>query len=412
MNKAMSKTIAIIGAGPAGLMAAEVLAQAGFALTVYDSMASAGRKILQAGRGGLNVTHSENYEEFVTRYGNKQPQITTWLEQFNADDLRQWMSDLGIETFVGSSGRVYPLNMQAAPFLRLWLQRLRSLGVKFAMRHRCIGWNQQGALCFNHQETALLIQPDATLFALGGASWSRLGSDGLWREWFEQQHINVVPFAPTNCGFNLAWSAIFSEKFAGQPLKNVVLSFKDCHGQRQTKLGEAMVTKHGLEGSLIYALSGALRDVILAKGSLTVLADLMPDTALEKLQTTLNKPRGKQSLASFFKRQGLSAVQVGLLREVLSPEQLNDMSQVAQTLKNLPLNFFNPRPIDEAISTAGGVDFAELTPHLMLKKMPGTFCCGEMLDWEAPTGGYLLTAVLASGKVAAQGIIEHLCNLD
>lgn len=408
----MPKKIAIIGAGPAGLMAAEVLAQAGFSVTVYDAMASAGRKILQAGRGGLNVTHSEVYDDFVTRYGNKQPQITPWLEQFNANDLRQWMSDLGIETFVGSSGRVYPLNMQAAPFLRLWLQRLRGLGVKFAMRHRCLGWNQQGALCFNHQETALLIQPDATLFALGGASWSRLGSDGLWREWFEQQHINVVPFAPANCGFNLAWSAIFSKKFAGQPLKNIVLSFTDSHAQHHRKLGEAMITQHGLEGSLVYALSAALRDEIIAQGSIQVFADLLPDISLQKLQASLQKPRGKQSLATFFKRQGLSTLQVGLLREGLSAEQINDMSLVAKTLKHLALNLLSPRPIDEAISTTGGVNFAELTPKLMLKKMPGTFCCGEMLDWEAPTGGYLLTAVLASGKVAAQGIIEHLCNLD
>ncbi|MBN2864395.1 MAG: TIGR03862 family flavoprotein [Thiotrichales bacterium] len=407
-GKITHSTVAIIGAGPAGLMAAEVLSQAGFTVTVYDAMPSAGRKLLQAGRGGLNVTHSEPYGDFVGRYGDKQSIISTWLEVFNADDLRQWLSELGIETFIGSSGRVYPMNMQAAPLLRLWLQRLRGLGVKFAMRHRCLGWNVAGELRFLHDDVESCINSDAILFAMGGASWARLGSDGAWKTWFESQGLSVSPFLPANCGFDIAWSSIFVDKFAGQPLKNVVLSFTDSKGLVQSKLGEAMLTQHGIEGSLVYALSAEMRDVLLSKGHLVVVLDLMPDVSLDKLQKTLSRSRAKQSLASFFKRQGLSAIQVGLLREVLSIPQLNDMTLVAKTLKQLPLTLLTTRPLDEAISTAGGVDFAQLTPTLMLKQKPGVFCAGEMLDWEAPTGGYLLTAVMASGKIAAQGIISFL----
>ena len=402
-------SIAIIGAGPAGLMAAEVLAKAGLRVTVYDAMPSAGRKLLQAGRGGLNITHSEPYADFVQRYDAKSELIIHgWLTQFDANALRAWVSELGIETFVGSSGRVYPLNMQAAPLLRLWLHRLRAAGVQFAMRHTCLGWTDAGELRLQNPEGEIRINPDATLLAMGGASWPKLGSNGAWKSWFETDGISVSPFLPANCGFNVGWSSIFSEKFAGQPLKNVVLSVTDKKGQTHQKRGEAMLTAHGIEGSLIYALSANIRDALQLNSPVTVWADLMPDVSLDKLQNALGKPKGKQSLASFFKRQGLSAVQVGLLREVLTPQQLSDMALVAQTLKRLPIQIQSTRPIEEAISTAGGVSFSELTQGLMLTQKPGVFCAGEMLDWEAPTGGYLLTAVMASGIVAAKGVIEYL----
>lgn len=422
-------TVAIIGAGPAGLMAAECLAKQGVLVTVFDAMPSAGRKLLQAGRGGLNLTHSEAYDQFVTHYGEQSDVVNTWLHTLDANGLRQWASELGIETFIGSSGRVYPTSMQAAPLLRAWLTRLRGLGVQFAMRHRWQGWNAQGELRFldQHHTPAreVSLTPNATVLALGGASWARLGSNGLWAELLSQRGVALAPFKPSNGGFNVGWSGVFAQKFAGQPIKNVALSFTDHAGKTWHKLGEAMITQHGLEGSAIYALSAPLRDTLLAlndtspglvkatltagvSSALTLYADLMPDKTHASLHNTLAKPRGKQSLSSFLKRAGLNPVQIGLLREVLTPHQLNDMPAVARTLKALPLPILSPRPMDEAISTAGGVLLSELTEHLMLKHCPGVFCTGEMLDWEAPTGGYLLTAVLASAQVAAQGVEEYL----
>ncbi|WP_232023435.1 TIGR03862 family flavoprotein [Thiomicrorhabdus aquaedulcis] len=434
-GEALTPTVAIIGAGPAGLMAAECLAKQGVLVTVFDAMPSAGRKLLQAGRGGLNLTHSEAYDQFVSRYGDQSDVVNTWLHTLDANGLRQWASELGIETFIGSSGRVYPTSMQAAPLLRAWLTRLRGLGVQFAMRHRWQGWSAQGELRFldQHHTPArdVSLTPNATVLALGGASWARLGSNGLWAELLSQRGVALAPFKPSNGGFNVGWSSVFAQKFAGQPIKNVALSFTDHAGKAWHKLGEAMITQHGLEGSAIYALSAPLRESLLAlnkhqdsnlnsnssssssqpglvNASLPLWLDLMPDKSPAQLQAQLLKPRGKQSLSSFLKRAGLNPVQIGLLREVLTSHQLNDMPTVARTLKALPLPILSPRPMDEAISTAGGVLLSELTEHLMLKHCPGVFCTGEMLDWEVPTGGYLLTAVLASAQVAAQGVLEHL----
>jgi hypothetical protein len=340
----------------------------------------------------------------MQRYGEASQQIALWLAQFDADDLRAWAAGLGVETFVGSSGRVYPVTMQAAPLLRHWLQRLKAGGVRFHMRHRWLGWDANNHLVFEQAGGRVVVSAAATLLALGGASWPRLGSDGQWRTLLESRGIQVNAFQPSNCGFNVPWSPVFQERFAGEPLKNAVFSFIDHHGQCWHKQGEAMLTQNGVEGSAIYALSAPLRESILALGAVTLAVDLLPHKAAEELLKKLAKPRGKQSLASHFKRCGLSALQVGLLREVLTPEELQDAHQVVKTLKHYPLSLSAPRPIEETISTAGGVALSELDDALMLKKLPGVFAVGEMLDWEAPTGGYLLTAVMASAKIAADGV--------
>lgn len=403
--------VVIVGAGPGGLMAAEVLAQKGYRIGVYDAMPSAGRKLLQAGRGGLNLTHSEPEADFIGRYGAASEQIAGWLARFDAQALRAWAAGLGVETFVGSSGRVYPLSMQAAPLLRHWLQRLKAAGVRFAMRQRWLGWGENGQLIFEQAGQRHEVRARATLLALGGASWPRLGSDGRWRPLLGARGVQVNAFEPSNCGFNVAWSPIFQERFAGQPLKNAVFSFTDQAGQCWHKQGEAMLTRYGIEGSVIYALSAPLRDTLSAQGAVTLTVDLLPGQAGEELRKRLAKARGKQSMASHFKRAGLSALQVGLLREVLPPEQLQDAQQVVATLKRFPLALISPRPVAEAISSAGGIALSELDAHLMLRRLPGVFAVGEMLDWEAPTGGYLLTAVMASAIVAAEGV-EAFLNHD
>ncbi|BBP45694.1 NAD(FAD)-utilizing dehydrogenase [Thiosulfatimonas sediminis] len=407
-----SFSIAIIGAGPAGLMAADLLSQAGCQVTVYDAMPSAGRKLLQAGRGGFNLTHSEPYDDFIGRYTQREQHITPWLQQFNADDVRLWAEQLGVATYIGSSGRVYPTNMQAAPLLRAWLQRMKLAGVTFKMRHRWLGWTVDGAMQLQHLEQTLNATPSATVLAMGGASWPRLGSDGAWVKPLREAGIEIAPLLPANCGFNLLWSDIFKQRFAGLPIKNVRFSYTDLQGITHSKLGEAMLTEYGLEGSLVYALSAGLRDQIQqTKKAVILYADLMPDHSLDALKTRFKRgwaKKGKASLASLFKKLGLSNVQVGLLREVLSAEQLQDADTVAHTLKQLPLALQSTRPIDEVISSAGGITFDALDANLMLKQKPGVFCAGEMLDWEAPTGGYLLTAVLASGKVVANGVLDYL----
>lgn len=404
--------VAIIGAGPAGLMAAEKLIEIGCTVTVYDAMPSAGRKILQAGRGGFNITHSEPYEQFITRFGKKQTQINDWLAVFNADDLRIWAQDLGIETYIGSSGRVYPTSMQAAPFLRAWLHRLKIAGVEFKMRHRWIGWNENNQPIMEYHQEQFPITTDATLFALGGASWPKLGSNGAWVAPFTQANIQISPLLPANCGFNVSWSTIFAERFAGQPLKNIQFRFTDSHGRLHQKRGEAMLTQYGIEGSLTYLLSGVLRDDLIATGqNITLYVDLLPNQTTEHLQNHLQKSwlkKGKMSLSSFYKKAGISALHLGLLREVLTQPELQDMEKVAETLKQLPLSLHSTRPIEEVISSAGGVAFEALDKNLMLIHKPGVFCAGEMLDWEAPTGGYLLTAAFASGIVAANGILNYL----
>ena len=414
MNASLPRNIAIIGAGPAGLMAAEQLAQAGLAVTVFDAMPSVGRKFLLAGIGGMNITHSENLPDFISRYGDAAGQVGAWLKRFSPDDLRAWIHSLGIETFVGSSGRVFPKEMKAAPLLRAWLHRLRTLGVQFAPRHRWLGFaeSEQGLrLRFASADGERQNDCDAVVLALGGASWPKLGSDGGWQTLLESHGVAIAPLRPANCGFDIGWSPIFSEKFAGEPLKPVIADFTDLRGQHWHKQGEAMITATGIEGGLIYAISAPLRDAIEQTGSATLTLDLLPGRDEARLLADLNKPRGSKSLAAHLQsRAGISGVRAGLLREVLSKEQMNDMALAVKTLKALPLKLIATRPIAEVISSAGGVRFDAMTEQLMLKKLPGVFCAGEMLDWEAPTGGYLLTACFASGRVAAQGVLDYLAR--
>ncbi|HEY0586575.1 MAG TPA: TIGR03862 family flavoprotein [Pseudoduganella sp.] len=393
--------VAVIGGGPAGLMAAEVLAAAGVRVDVYDAMPSVGRKFLLAGRGGMNITHSEPYEAFVARYGSRAGVLRPMLDAFKPDDLRAWVHGLGIDTFVGTSGRVFPTEMKAAPMLRAWLHRLRESGVHFHQRHRWLGWSADGALNFETPEGERTAHHGAVLLALGGASWARLGSDGAWQPLLAGRGVEIAPLVPANCGFDAGWSAHFSEKYAGQPLTTVAI------GGRK---GQMVVTATGVEGSLIYALSAGIRDRIAAHSSATIELDLLPDWPLERLRKELSHPRGSRSMSSFLQsRVHIKGVKTGLLHEVLDKEAFHDPQRVAATLKALPIMLRAPRPIDEAISSAGGVRF-EALDGTMLKAMPGVFVAGEMLDWEAPTGGYLLTACFASGLAAGRDMLRYLMN--
>ncbi len=403
--------VAVIGAGPAGLMAAEVLSAAGVQVDVYDAMPSVGRKFLLAGIGGLNLTHAEPYETFVTRY-SQQNYLEPMLAQFPPLKLREWARELGIETFVGSSQRVFPVEMKAAPLLRAWLKRLRAAGVVFHPRHRWNGWNNAQALCFSTPEGEKIIQADATILALGGGSWAKLGSDGAWLPLLAKHGIEIAPLQPANCGFEVAWSDYFRHRFAAQPLKSVQLSFTDAHGKFYQQRGEFMLTATGVEGSLIYAFSAPLRDRVNAQGSVTIYLDLTPDKDLTRVTQELAKPRGSKSMANHLRsRLGIDGAKAALLREFLSAQDFSDLSKLAAAIKNLPITLTATRPIDEAISTAGGVCFASLDAQLMLTAIPGVFCAGEMLDWEAPTGGYLLTGAFASGRVAGLGALNWLQNL-
>ncbi|MDV6344249.1 TIGR03862 family flavoprotein [Nitrosomonas sp. Is37] len=402
-------TIAIVGGGPAGLMAAEVLSQPGLEVHLYDAMPSVGRKFLLAGIGGLNLTHAEPFNDFVLRYGSRQPEIESLLNHFTPQMVRDWARDLGIETFVGSSRRVFPLEMKAAPLLRAWLRRLRSAGVTFHTRHRWCGWEANQALKFSTPDGEILIHADAVILALGGGSWAKLGSDGAWLPLLAEQSVVIAPLQPANCGFQVLWSEYFRGRFAAQPLKSVILSFTDATGKSYQKLGELMITVTGIEGSLIYALSAPLRDTINACGSVTVYLDLVPDKNLPRLVKELAKPRGSKSMANHLRsRIGIEGAKAGLLREYLSATEFANPELLAAAIKAVPMKLIATRPIDEAISTAGGVCFESLDAQLMLKTMSGVFCAGEMLDWEAPTGGYLLTAALASGRVAGLGALTWL----
>ena len=398
----------VIGGGPAGLMAAEVLAEQGLQVAVYDAMASVGRKFLLAGKGGLNLTHNEALPAFTARYGSRADAVGAWLERFTPTALRAWATALGIETFVGSSGRVFPRDLKAAPLLRAWLHRLRQRGVVFHMRHRWLGWTAQGGLRFASPSGELHVAAPATVLALGGASWPRLGSDGAWVPWLREQGAPVAPLRPANCGFEVPWSAHLRERFAGAPIKPVRLRIED-HGARFDRQGEFVLSHYGIEGSLVYAASAALRDAIERDGQARLQLDLLPGFDAERVEREVMHPRGARSLGSHLKsRLGLGGAKSALLHELLSREELDDPRRLAAAIKALPLTVHAARPIDEAISSAGGVALEGLDDGLMLHAMPGVFCAGEMLDWEAPTGGYLLQASMASGRVAGQGAVHWL----
>jgi uncharacterized flavoprotein (TIGR03862 family) len=394
------RRVAIVGGGPAGLMAAERLAgQPGLQVDLYDAMPSPGRKFLIAGVGGMNITHAEALPAFIARYGARAAQIAPLLDAFGPAALREWIHGLGIETFVGSSGRVFPREMKAAPLLRAWLHRLRGQGLRLHVRHRWQGWNAAGELRFATPDGEIALAADATLLALGGGSWAKLGSDGAWVPLLAAAGIPVAPLQPANCGFDVDWSAHFGERFAGAPVKSVVAG---CGTLRQA--GEFNITASGIEGGLVYALAAPLRDALLAGGPAQLLLDLAPGRSLVRLQADLAQPRGRDSLANHLRRRaGIEGVKAALLRELCPPSTLTDNAALAAAIKTLALPVTAPRPLDEAISSAGGVRFEALDAALMVRQRPGLFVAGEMLDWEAPTGGYLLTACLASGHVAGDG---------
>jgi uncharacterized flavoprotein (TIGR03862 family) len=419
----MTSSVAVIGAGPAGLMAADELQSLGVQVHVFDAMPSVGRKFLLAGIGGLNLTHSEPLPGFLARYAQRAPALAPAIAAFGPDAVRAWAQALGVKTFVGSSGRVFPTDMKAAPLLRAWLHRLRTgaqgrLPVQFHMRHRWLGWADDGAtLRFAHPDGDRTFTADATLLALGGASWARLGSDGTWVPLLAARGIAVAPLRPSNCGFDVAstgpgrsgWSDHLRERFAGEPVKPVAITMVDPAGVEQRQQGEFVVTATGIEGSLVYAFSAGLRDAIEAQGQAMLTLDLLPQHSLEQVRAQTRRPRGARSLSTHLKsRLHLQGVKMALLHELLAPAQLNDPDALAGFIKALPLRLAAPRPIDEAISSAGGVRFEALDEGLMVRAVPGLFVAGEMLDWEAPTGGYLLTACLATGRAAAHGVAERL----
>jgi uncharacterized flavoprotein (TIGR03862 family) len=392
-------------------MATEVLLRGGMRVDLYDAMPSVARKFLLAGKGGMNITHSEPRELFVSRYGERRAEIAPLLDAFGPERLRAWLKELGIDSFVGSSGRVFPVGMKAAPLLRAWLHRLRQADLHIHVRHRWQGWNEAGDLRFTTPDGDKQVRADAVVLALGGGSWARLGSDGAWVPWLTQRGIAVAPLRPANCGFDVAhgWSEHFRQRFAGQPVKSAVASLVDASGSLRRLPGEFMVTATGVEGGLIYALSAALRDEIAASGSATLHLDLAPGWTLERLVAEIARPRGSRSIASHLQsRVGIKGVKTGLLRELLPATTFADAAALAAAIKALPLRLAATRPLDEAISSAGGVNFPAVDAQLMLRDLPGVFCAGEMLDWEAPTGGYLLTACFASGRAAGLGALDWL----
>jgi uncharacterized flavoprotein (TIGR03862 family) len=400
--------VAVIGGGPAGLMAAEVLASGGVQVDVYDAMPSVGRKFLLAGKGGMNITHSEPYPEFVSRYGTRSAAVGAWLEQFPPQAVRDWIHGLGVGTFVGTSGRVFPADMKAAPLLRAWLHRLRESGVRFHMRHRWLGW-RAGALLFATPDGDAAVQADATILALGGGSWARLGSDGAWTALLAGAKVDIAPLVPSNCGFDVDWSEHFASRHAGAPLSTVAITYLDAQGRQVRRQGQFVVTATGIEGSLVYALSAPVRDHIAASGSATIWLDLAPDHSAARVEAEVMRPRGARSMSSHLQsRLGIKGVKAGLLRECLGGEAYTDPAQLAAAIKMLPLVLKRARPIDEAISSGGGVRFEALDHGAMLTALPGVFVAGEMIDWEAPTGGYLLTACVASGRAAGKAAVEWL----
>ncbi len=410
--------VAIVGGGAAGLMAAEVLAAGGVQADLFDAMPSVGRKFLLAGRGGLNLTHSEPFDAFVARYGKRHAALEPMLRAFGPAEVRAWAQGLGVATFIGSSGRVFPTDMKAAPLLRAWLHRLRAAGVRFHMRHRWLGWRSNGALRFATPNGEAAHTFEAVVLALGGGSWARLGSDGAWLPWLAERGVDVAPLQPSNCGFDVVrltsdgepapgWSEYFRSRFAGHPMKTVALSINATDGRAFAQAGEFVITEGGVEGSLIYAASAIARDTIAATGRAQVVIDLQPGRSAQFVHDEVARPRGARSLATHLKsRLGIDGVKAALLHELLPRTTLADPLLLATAIKALPLTLAAPRPIDEAISSAGGVRFEAMDDGLMLRAAPGVHCAGEMLDWEAPTGGYLLTACFASGAAAARGVMR------
>jgi uncharacterized flavoprotein (TIGR03862 family) len=401
--------VAVIGGGPAGLMAASVLSQNGVWVGLYEAMPSVARKFLMAGKGGMNISHSEPFEKFVSRYGRHRTDLEPMLEAFTPRMVRAWVESLGGGTFVGSSGRIFPTDMKAAPLLRSWLRHLKASGVNFHVRHLWTGWSDDGlTLRFQTPSGECSVRADAVVLALGGGSWARLGSTGAWTPLLRERGVAVEVLKPSNCGFDVVWSDYFRGRFAGHPLKNVGVCFRNSQGNQVCQLGELMVTANGVEGGAIYSLSALLRDELEKTGGAVIAIDLAPDKTVSSLASRLQQ-RGKASLANHLrKRVGIDGVKMALLREVLLPADCADPVKLAEAIKALPVRLLATRPIDEAISSAGGVMFSELNAQLMLKALPGVFCAGEMLDWEAPTGGYLLTACLATGRTAGLGALAWL----
>ena len=400
--------VAVIGGGPAGLMAAETARAAGVEVDVYEAKGSVGRKFLIAGKGGLNLTHSEARPGFDMRFRERSREVGAWLDVFDAEAVRAWARGFGVETYVGSSGRVFPLDRKAAPLLRGWVRRLRDDGVGFHVHHRWLGWDEGSALRFDTPEGERRAHADATVLALGGGSWPQLGSDGAWRSILPARGVEVAPLQPANCGFDVAWSAFFRARHAGAPLRHVVAHWFDAGGRAHQRQGECVASEDGIEGSLVYAIGADLRDAIARDGDALMHLDLAPERDAAALREALARPADGRSLGERLRRlAGLDAVKVALLHEALDKAQLADPARVAATIKRLPLRLLRPRPIAEAISSAGGVRLEALDDDLMCRALPGIFCAGEMLDWEAPTGGYLLTASLASGRVAGQGAVRR-----
>jgi uncharacterized flavoprotein (TIGR03862 family) len=400
--------LAVIGGGPAGLMAAEAARAAGAEVDLYEGTGSVGRKFLLAGKGGLNLTHSEPFAAFVKRYGARESEVARWLRDFDADALRRWVRELDIETFVGTSGRVFPVGLKAAPLLRGWVRRLREQGVRFHVRHRCEGWGDSGALRFRTPDGVRRVRAKAVVFALGGGSWPQLGSDGAWVSWLAPTGVDIAPLQPANCGFDVGWSEYFASRFAGRPVKPVTAVLQTS-AEEHSRQGELIVTDAGVEGSLIYALSAPLRDEIAARGAALLRLDLAPGRDAVQLARDLSAPRAGRSLSEVLRRVArLDAVKIALIHEVVPKSELADAETLAARIKALPLKLVCARPLAEAISTAGGVRFEALDEQLMLRRRPGVFCAGEMLDWEAPTGGYLLTACMASGRRAGAGAAAWL----
>ena len=411
MSNPVHGTVAVVGGGPAGLMAAEALSQCGARVDVYDAMPSVGRKFLLAGKGGLTLTHAEPQDAFLSRYGERRARIEPLLAAFGPEDLREWARGLGVDSFVGSSGRVFPVDKQAAPLLRAWLHRLRAAGVRFHVRHRWLGWDGEGALRFAAPLGERAVCAEAVVLALGGGSWPQLGSDGAWLPLLAQRGVEVAPLRPANCGFDAGWSERFRARFAGQPVKSVVARCVDAAGAESRKQGEFVVTETGVEGGLIYALSAPLREALAAGGPATLRLDLAPGWEPPRLAAELSRPRGARSLSSHLQsRVGIKGVKAGLLRELLPAGDFADPARLAAAIKDLPLPLIAPRPLAEAISSAGGVAFEALDARLMVRALPGVFCAGEMLDWEAPTGGYLLTACFAAGRAAGLGALAWLAE--